>query len=48
VKFFDPTLPEEHIDNYYMEREWRTVRNIQFQLSDVAGVYVAPDTQHVW
>lgn len=42
VKFFDPTLPEDHIDNYYMEREWRTVRNIQFRLSDVAGVYVAP------
>jgi hypothetical protein len=42
VKFFDPTLPEDHVDNYYMEREWRCVRSIEFQVSDIACVYVAP------
>lgn len=42
VKFFDPTLPEDHVDNYYMEREWRSVCSIEFQISDVACVYVAP------
>lgn len=42
VKFFDHGLSDDHQDNYYMEREWRTVRNIQFLRSDVARVYVAP------
>jgi hypothetical protein len=42
VKFFDPNLPEDHADNYYMEREWRCVRSIRFGLSDVTSVFVAP------
>jgi len=41
MKFFDPTLPEDHEDNYYMEREWRCARNIQFAASDLSRVYVA-------
>ena len=41
VKFFDPDLPDDHVDNFYMEREWRTVRNVSFDRHDIAHVYVA-------
>jgi hypothetical protein len=41
MKFFDPTLPDDDADNYYMEREWRCVRSIQFELDDIAYVFVA-------
>jgi Putative abortive phage resistance protein AbiGi, antitoxin len=41
MKFFDPTLPDDDPDNYYMEREWRCVRSISFDMSDIAHVYVA-------
>lgn len=41
MKFFDPTLPENSSENYYMEREWRCVRNIKFALADIANVFVA-------
>lgn len=42
VKFFDPSLAPDDPDNFYMEREWRTVRNVQFGLEDIACAYVAP------
>lgn len=41
VKFFDAGLPDDHEDNFYMEREWRSARSINFSLGDVARVYVA-------
>lgn len=41
VKFFDASLPEDHPENVYMERERRSVRSIQFSESDIRRVYVA-------
>ncbi len=42
LKFFDPTLPPEDIDNYYMEREWRVAGKVEFGITDIESVYVAP------
>ena len=41
VKFFDPSLPEDDPQNVYMEREWRSTSNVQFDLADVTALYVA-------
>lgn len=40
VKFYDPTLPADHEENYYYEREWRVVGNVAFELTDVRKVFV--------
>lgn len=40
VKLYDVTLPDNHIDNYYMEREWRSLKNIQFSLADIRKIYL--------
>lgn len=42
IKAFDINLPEDDPQNYYMEREWRVTTNIEFELSDLSGVFVAP------
>jgi len=38
LKFFDITLPKDHPQNFYMEREWRKLGNIDFKLADVKRV----------
>lgn len=38
IKPFDASLPEDHPENYYMEREWRVVNHVDFALTDVARV----------
>lgn len=43
LKFFDPTLPPDHVDNYYMEREWRVAGTVRFKPTDVQHVYVSAD-----
>ena len=40
VKLYDATLPDDHPDNYYMEREWRSLKNIAFSISDIMAIYV--------
>jgi hypothetical protein len=42
LKFFDPTLPPDHLENYYMEREWRVAGKVEFTLGDIAALYVPP------
>lgn len=42
VKFFDHSLPDDDPSNFYMEREWRVVGNVQFSLPDVTRVLVPP------
>lgn len=37
-KFFDHMLDDDHEDNYYFEREWRVVDNVQFSLSDIKTI----------
>lgn len=38
VKFFDSTLDEDDLKNYYMEREWRIIGRMEFAMDDVARV----------
>lgn len=40
VKLYDATLPDDHLDNYYMEREWRSLQNIEFGLNDIKTIYL--------
>jgi len=47
VKVFDSTLEQTDTENYYMEREWRLIGSMPFELLDVARVilpseYVSP------
>lgn len=39
IKLFDATLPDDHPDNYYMEREWRSLDNICFSVEDIRTIY---------
>ncbi len=43
IKFFEDGLPEDHVDNYYMEREWRKPDGFSFQLSDVSRIILPKD-----
>lgn len=40
LKFFDSNLPDDHPDNYYMEREWRVLGGVDFTLDEVTRVLV--------
>jgi hypothetical protein len=42
LKFFDPSLPPDHPDNYYMEREWRVAGKVEFAPGNIAALYVPP------
>ncbi len=43
IKFFDPSLDDSHRENFYMEREWRVVGNVQFALGNIARVLLPED-----
>jgi hypothetical protein len=45
MKFFDHRLPEDDSDNHYMEREWRVVGNVKFDLGDLCRVIVPQSFQ---
>jgi hypothetical protein len=38
--FYDHSLPEDHPDNYYFEREWRMLDNLNFTLDDVKRIFI--------
>lgn len=40
TKVFDETLAEDDPDNYYMEREWRSIKSVDFALEDIQKVYL--------
>ena len=40
VKLYDATLQDDHPDNYYMEREWRSLANISFSVHDIECIYL--------
>lgn len=41
IKPFNSELPHDHVDNYYMEREWRKYGNMKFEAIEVSKVLVA-------
>ena len=46
VKLYDATLPDDHPDNYYMEREWRSLGNINFTTDDIKTLYL-PNKEYI-
>jgi len=38
LKFFDHTREDYDRENYYMEREWRVIGHVTFQLSDIRRI----------
>jgi len=51
IKMFDEDLPQDHLKNYYMEREWRLVggptrAQLNFSLDNVHAVMVPKGFRH--
>ncbi len=42
MKCFDPALPENDERGFYMEREWRVLGSVEFDLDDVTRVVLPP------
>jgi abortive phage resistance protein AbiGi (putative antitoxin) len=40
LKFFDHRLWDDDPSNYYMEREWRTTKDVEFKLLDIQRIIV--------
>lgn len=40
TKIFDPILADDDADNYYMEREWRILSDVEFLLNDIKTIYL--------
>lgn len=38
IKFFDDSKSEDDPDNYYMEREWRIMKHVNFRIEDIYRV----------
>ena len=43
LKFFDGGLSDEDRKNYYLEREWRVLGSVSFEISDVCRVLIPED-----
>jgi len=42
LKFFDHRLYDDHKKNYYMEREWRSSKDVEFDLIDIQRIIIPP------
>jgi len=42
-KFFDENLGQDDRENYYMEREWRTIGKVAFGLTDIAKIVLSTE-----
>ena len=40
IKFYDHTYADDHDDNYYLEREWRVVGNVNFSIEDIETIFM--------
>jgi hypothetical protein len=40
LKFFDPERTDEDKDNFYMEREWRSLFNIHFEIKHIERIII--------
>lgn len=40
LKAFNPDLPDDHIDNFYMEKEWRLIGKLSFFTDDIAEIII--------
>ena len=40
IKFYDHSYADDHDDNYYLEREWRVIGNVKFDLGDIETVFM--------
>lgn len=40
TKIFDPMLADDDENNYYMEREWRILSDVNFNLNDIKTIYL--------
>jgi hypothetical protein len=40
IKDFEPSKEEDDLENFYMEREWRVVGDVNFALDDVTRVFL--------
>jgi len=40
IKFYDHSCADDHDDNYYLEREWRVIGNVKFDLNDIKTVFM--------
>lgn len=40
IKVFDETLDDDDPDNYYMEREWRSIGSVDFSVGNIEKVYL--------
>lgn len=43
MKFFTEGLPENHEENFYMEREWRLHDGLAFRIGDIARIFLPLD-----
>jgi hypothetical protein len=42
LKPFNADLPDDHRDNFYMEREWRLIGQWPFEVEDIQHLHAAP------
>ena len=40
IKFYDHSFADDHDDNFYLEREWRVIGNVKFDLCDIETVFM--------